>query len=298
MNSLNLVMILVNKQKDFFFDLCKKCGSKCCKPNITPNPFHINISSKDTSKLLLKYSCLLDIIHLKENSYSFIIKPHVFGYCSFLEYEAGKCLIYNERPFTCSEFPYNDDRSVIKEDCLILQNKKMNHNVNSKEIGSKSSSQIKFIEDEKKISNENMYNDFLSFQYRFTANRKFINSKYGSYQLRFSSEIHDKELQNLIKLFYQYKSFLNLDELYVKCRVVNSHSNKFYTLQGILSQKQEYSLKQVFHRYENLSTYYQNINDGSLMEGIVFTDDINNSFKNWNKIWLEYQHRVLEKVDQ
>jgi len=227
----------------------------------------------------------------EQNNLSLIIKPHIFGYCIFLNYFTNQCQIYSARPQICRRFPFDSTiNSSVKGQCLILTTfslEKLNLIENKILIkdNSKENLNLMKIKDEK---DSILYqNEYIPQVESYFSIKSYIQSKFGSFFISYNESFELDLFDQLLALLETYRTFFNLEKVIVSIGVINSSNNPLLYIEGIFDPINQYSKKKIFQEIENKGNYYLSQIDGSYLEGLIYYDEIFKDPSHWYNCWKE-----------
>ncbi|WP_455464352.1 YkgJ family cysteine cluster protein [Candidatus Hodarchaeum mangrovi] len=273
-------------------ELCIICGAKCCKPNLVKDPFNLNLLPGDFTKLLKKnFHVMIGTGIDERNNLSLTIKPHIFGYCIFLNYFTNQCQIYSTRPQICRRFPFDSSiNSSVKGQCLILTTislEKLNQIENKIIIKDNSKENLNLM----KIKDEEdslIYQDeYVPQVESYFSTKSYIQSKYGSFFISHNESFQYDLFNQLTALLENYRIFFNHIKVILSIGIVNSSNYPFLFIEGILDPINQYSQKRIFQEIEKKGNYYLSQIDGSYLEGLIYYDEIFEDPSHWHSCWEE-----------
>ena len=182
---------------------CNTCGARCCKPNLVVNPFNLNLAPGDFSNLYRNgLGAFLSVGYDERYGASFIISPHIFGYCPFLNYLTNECTIYPHRPSICRDFPFDSNiKNSVKESCLFIKHTLPTHIIKSEDDT--------YVHDSLELNRKEERDQDIYFgQYRmketnFESDDIYITNKLGSFVFRGQSQM-DVTSRSLWPLLNEY----------------------------------------------------------------------------------------------
>ncbi|MHA1330022.1 MAG: YkgJ family cysteine cluster protein [Candidatus Hodarchaeales archaeon] len=282
-------------------EICENCGAKCCKPSMVSEPFDINLGLGDFTKILeIGAEFLIDTVFDPEEGLRFILKPHIFGYCPFLDYRSNKCKIYSSRPITCKRFPYDPQvKSSIKNQCLLLKSFDSKRLKSIEKHYSRKIVSEDFIEKQRKLDELDALN--YSTKYSKTIDSclddkrpsSLVHNAFGSFIVKPFLDNDDRTLRSLLRLLQSFKEHINVEKIVINVFVIDQLYQPILELKGILG-KDNSTETEIFHGLDSQYNYYEEKFNGPFLEGIFYFEELDKSLDSWSQCWTELS-RVLRK---
>lgn len=286
---------LVKKDvKQIIKDICvNQCKAKCCKTSLELPAHAIPFYPGDFTNFVEKgYSACLGETTL-EGIWQPIIRPHIFGYCPLLNPTTNECLIYDERPLGCKVFPFEHKyEHRIRNDCILYAKTKKEK---------RTALEIRHYKQFSHYRYHQKYEiDQTVFQTTYQSildetlgmdNPKLIKNDYGSFAF-ISKEINSNTiyLHKLCSLIKSYSTYFSLKQIIINVLVADTDYHPVCHIKGIYGYFENISMLDLLNKTMYVqSIYFTDLNDGTLLEGVIFTHELDYDHSFWTDIWNQHK---------
>ncbi len=281
----------IKLKKELLKKMCKKCGAKCCKPTLISIPSHINLCQGDFTNLFEQgyWGCLG--ISPTRNILSFIIRPHLFGHCPFLDYDTCECMIYENRPLVCRNFPFDPlNRLEMEQFCLLAKNlgEKKIQTIRNKLLIKYNTFKSQQERERKDYMDQTLFHtQFTPMINQIILSSKFITDNQGTYVI-FGDYSKSHLVEALLGMIGEYSKFFKQKQVMFSIMILNHNYRPVYLLRGIYGSKETFTETQLMEILDQKGNeYFHNVFDGSALEGIIFEKEIEEGIEKWKKTWEE-----------
>ncbi len=274
-------------------EICNTCGTKCCKPNLVASPFNLNLAPGDFSTLLKNgHWVVLSIGYHTSLGPSFVISPHIFGFCSFLDYTSNKCKIYDQRPSLCKNFPFDPqiDNPVKKFCLLFIQTSRYLQMKYEREYQRLERDDIwqRKLKSKEEEDQDAYFNIYKRKESTLNFKETLINNKLGSFLFTHLLNISVDNL-GLFALLEEYSSFFALNQIVINAKIVNDKRDLISKVEGVYKSGFHFTKDNIQAIIANQTSYYLNKYNGSYLEGILYLTDLKKPIPDWQICWYELQ---------
>ena len=268
--------------------ICNECGAKCCKSSLKLPAHHITLYPGDFTSLVSQGYLACLSMSVAAGHIQRVIRPHIFGYCPFLNLRTNKCKIYAKRPLSCRVFPYERyDNLGIKDECILYAKTKKEKR---QSLGIKNFAKFtstKYVH--KYQRDEFIFNTV--FQPRIDEilgiDPRLITNDFGSFAFFSSNErTEGLILPKLFSLLDSYSSFFSTNQIYIVILVANENYFPVCLIKGIVGYFNNIGLADLLEEVTNVQgIYYEELMDCTLLDGLVFDYEINYPDSYWIDTW-------------
>ncbi|MHA1974113.1 MAG: YkgJ family cysteine cluster protein [Candidatus Hodarchaeales archaeon] len=277
-------------------ETCKKCGVKCCKPSLVSEPFDINLQPGDFTKIVeLGAELLIDTVLDPEEGLRFIITPHIFGYCPFLNYWKQKCTIYSSRPSTCKRFPYDSQiKTSVKNQCPLWNSLDSKRIANIEEHYVRKFQSEKFIKEQKQLDALDAFTYTSNYSKRIddlmkVRNTRLVNNSQGSFLIKsYTAKYNDQTFESILGLLHRFRERITQEQLILDILVIDKQYSPIFELQGVLGVN-NLDRNEIFQVLASQDNYYEEKFDGSFIKGVFYLEEL---YYDWGDCWNEL-YKVL-----